>query len=704
VVTSDGSLWVADVSVPSAPIGVGFYTPADGASVEQVIVAGIYAYIRTSNSVNSPANSQLRIVDMSNPAAPLEIGGYIPPAGGEIYGLTIAGAYAYIVGANDLRIVNISKPAAPIEVGRYATPGFLVGGIAVVGRYAYIATYDKGLRIVDVYRPNHPIEVGAYLGEGIVLTGRVVVDGNFVYVLSERIAPSGLGFLYSLLILDVSRPAVPLKAGLYTPARSNGSVGNVAVTGGYAYATDWDVLHVVAITNPATPKEVGAYLPIGGAVRDLAADDHYAYVAGSRGLVLVDITHPAAPLEIGVYHPQAGAVYSVVPAGHYTYVGNEIWGRAIFLGAWLRVVDTSNPVAPVEAGEFRAGFVTYPAAISGTLVFAVSDYHGVDLLDISNPQVPRSTGTYTISQQLYIQSVVPSGRYLYVTTNHGLRIVDFANPGAPVELGIYVPLGGDYVADVAGFDRYVYVSTSSDIRVVDIANPSTPLEVGRYTPPDGAKTGLIAKANRYLYVGTSSGLRVIDISKPTAPQEIAFCALPFGAGALAVVGHRIYVADQLDRSGWSIFWHAAPVAASISNSGGTLASPGDATIFTFPSGAFAQTTTITFTAILADDAPATGQLVGTGHAFAITGTSDTTGQPVQPTKPYSITIQYSDAERGPAIANTLALYFWDGGRWVKEPSSTVDSAAHTVSATPSHFSTWAVLGETRRAFVALIRR
>ena len=99
--------------------------------------------------------------------------------------------------------------------------------------------------------------------------------------------------------------------------------------------------------------------------------------------------------------------------------------------------------------------------------------------------------------------------------------------------------------------------------------------------------------------------------------------------------------------------------------------------------------------------PATGQLVG-GHPFDITATSSTTGQPIQPSKPYTITVHYTDAEKGPAIESTLALYFWDGSRWVKEPSSSVDAATNTITATPDHFSIWAALGETRRAFLPLV--
>ena len=43
--------------------------------------------------------------------------------------------------------------------------------------------------------------------------------------------------------------------------------------------------------------------------------------------------------------------------------------------------------------------------------------------------------------------------------------------------------------------------------------------------------------------------------------------------------------------------------------------------------------------------------------------------------------------------------YWNGSEWVNEPSSVVDTANNTITATPNHFSSWAVLGETRRVFL-----
>ena len=52
----------------------------------------------------------------------------------------------------------------------------------------------------------------------------------------------------------------------------------------------------------------------------------------------------------------------------------------------------------------------------------------------------------------------------------------------------------------------------------------------------------------------------------------------------------------------------------------------------------------------------------------------------------------------------LTLYSWDGENWIKEANSIVDGVANTVSATPDHFSLWAVLGETEVVYLPSVLR
>ena len=99
-----------------------------------------------------------------------------------------------------------------------------------------------------------------------------------------------------------------------------------------------------------------------------------------------------------------------------------------------------------------------------------------------------------------------------------------------------------------------------------------------------------------------------------------------------------------------------------------------------------------------------GALMGIGHTIDITAVNSDNNQSAQwdSGQSYNLTLHYSESELGPAIENTLAFYYWDGTKWVQEPTSTLDVVNNTLVATPDHLSLWTVLGETKRFFLPFI--
>jgi len=163
-------------------------------------------------------------------------------------------------------------------------------------------------------------------------------------------------------------------------------------------------------------------------------------------------------------------------------------------------------------------------------------------------------------------------------------------------------------------------------------------------------------------------------------------------------------------------WRITQVQGVIPTGGGQVSSPDTGTALGFPAGAFTATVVMTYTPstpyppgtpALTEVANAAGEeYTGIGHCYDVTAVYSGTGQAAQvaPGQTYSVTIQYTEAERGPAIESTLALYHWSGSQWVKEPTSMVDTVANKVTATPNHLSLWTVLGETNRLYLPLIVR
>jgi hypothetical protein len=66
---------------------------------------------------------------------------------------------------------------------------------------------------------------------------------------------------------------------------------------------------------------------------------------------------------------------------------------------------------------------------------------------------------------------------------------------------------------------------------------------------------------------------------------------------------------------------------------------------------------------------------------------------------YTTTITYDDSGLGVVPESSVSLYYWTGSQWLPEPTSSVDSEANTITANPSHFSIWSVLGETERIYL-----
>jgi len=334
----------------------------------------------------------LRIVNIADPAHPVEIGYYDTP--GEGFGVAVSGNYAYVAdGGSGLRVVNITNPAAPTEVGHCDTPGY-AWCVAVSGNYAYVAS--DGLRVVDITNPAAPSEVGFTPGQA----EGVAVSGNYAYVAG--------GADVGLRVVNIANPAHPVETGSCdTPGYARG----VAVSGNYAYvADDLGGLRVVGIANPAHPVEIGFCVTPGEAM-GVAVSGNYAYVAGN-GLWVVNITFPTAPTQVGFCNtPGVGVAVS----GNYAYVAD---------GSYFGIYDCS------AATGISGQQVTHPITWKLSANFP-NPFNPATHISFDVPRAERVTvNVYNITGQ-FVQTLVnerltpgthmirfdganlPSGTYFY---------------------------------------------------------------------------------------------------------------------------------------------------------------------------------------------------------------------------------------------------------------------------------------------------
>ena len=505
------------------------------------------------------------------------------------------GGIAYVADDDGLRIIDVSDKEAPVEIGHFDTPGEYheYHDLTVRDGYAYVSDYLRGLRIIDVSDPSSPSEVGAFASTEP--TFNLDLDGSYIY----------LGDDILLRIIDISDPTNPVQVASYYPSvrsdrpGSAPSIQDVDAGEGLAVVGTSNGIAVLDISNPTAPLELSyQYLNVGvsnlAVVRNLAPG-HGSVLAyfplSAHGISIFDLTNPASPEQLSFYSILSNA-RSVDLTKPYAFVSDMNYG--------LRVIDISNPWVPLEIADYAVshsppGYSEYLTGVTVQkdrvyLAYASTFQANLYIIDVSDPKTPLSLGSYW--ESAYFEDVSVGRRiaggvrkiYAYLTyeyDNGDVRVLDVSDPASPIVVGfletpgwatgIAVERNKVYVADRAeglrildvtdpfnafeiGYldtpgtasdivivDKIAYLADGSALRVIDVSNPAVPVELGSCEPSGSVVK--IALSGTYAYVlGFEGVLSVIDITDPTGLSEVDFVELPGPAYDLAVDGFDVYLA------------------------------------------------------------------------------------------------------------------------------------------------------------------
>ena len=508
-----GSLRVVDVSDPAAPVEIGAFEVS--LAPRGIAVVGNLAYLTVYASPLPPPGlppyperkpSSLRVIDVANPSAPVQVGNI--EFFGAPYEIEVLGDLAYIADSAGLRTVAISDPTAPVEIDLAASSGPPYS-LTIVDGLAYVAIgessgAERGLSVFDLSDPRAPVEIGyLQLRYGAL---DVAVEGGLAYVAA---ANSGLW------AIDVSDPEAPVALGrLATPY---GVAYELAVADGLAYVLDGfpsggfvGGLQIIDLSIPTTPIEVGSTTVIGAGLRpEVAVVGDLAYVAvGQEGLRVTDVSNPEAPVEIGAIDtPDFARGVTVVDS--VAYVADRHSG--------LRIIDVANPAAPVEISAIDTPDSAEKVEVVDGLAYVADGSSGLLVIDVSNTEAPVEVGAIETPHSAH--DVAVAGGLAYVADSHsGLRIIDVSNPEQPVEIGALDSAGRSQ--DIAVSDGRAYLANGRQgLRIIDVSNPEQPVELGVFTHLGYYEVYAVAVVGEIAYLGANN-VRAVDVSDPTAPVEV----------------------------------------------------------------------------------------------------------------------------------------------------------------------------------------
>lgn len=352
-----------DVSNPVAPARKGGYaTPGEAYALD---LAGATLYVVTWNA-------GLYLLDVSNPGAPTLLGSVDTP--GRAVDVAVTGSQALV--ADDWggwRRVSVADPAHPSIVAETSSPGE-VEQVAVAGKLAVFLDNSLGAFAVDISDPAHLTLAGRNTDiSGAVGTGKdvVLVDGRGYVIQGDNIR-----------VLNVLNPSTPVAgASLATPGQAQA----LAASGGLLAVADGAAgVQIYSLANPDQPTLVGSYATGADEATDVLLDGDMIYAAAG-GLHVVDVSNPATPKRIGFYKPQ-GNFWNMAKAGHFLYLCGG------FAGVWT--INVSNPATPVELAHTEEPLIYgCPIAAVNNTIF-VADNAGLKWWDMTDPAHPQDLGSY----------------------------------------------------------------------------------------------------------------------------------------------------------------------------------------------------------------------------------------------------------------------------------------------------------------------
>ena len=318
-----GGSAVYDISNPAAPTPLG----GEAEPVYGMTTIGTHGF----TIPDSTRPSHLRAINFSNPLAPVvrdSIDFYNNTAEVRVAGSRVLVAH----GDSGMSILDLSNPQAPVRVGGYLSGTDNVTDVEWINGHAIVGSSGK-LDIVDVANPASPQLISTITVSDLLLD--LDRNGNRLFVT--------WGF-HGMKIYDLTNPAAPNLLGTFLPP--DGAI-RLATRGNYAFISDQTYhVRIVDVSNPASPQQV-SQLPFTSFIQDLSIDGSHLYVATQlQGVRVIDVSVPSAPVEI------SNIPFSPAIANSLAARGDRLYAVAGEYGG-LRRFDIGVPSSPMFMDELQ---------------------------------------------------------------------------------------------------------------------------------------------------------------------------------------------------------------------------------------------------------------------------------------------------------------------------------------------------------------
>lgn len=370
-----------------------------------------------------------------------------------------------------------------------------IWGYAANGREYALIGVTGGTTIIDVTNPSTPVEV-AFIPGPLAPPyewREIKTHSHYAYVVSE-----GTGSGAGMQIIDLSNlPTSASLAATFTATFTRAH--EIFIADGYAYVvgTSQGGMHILDLSNPTSPVQVG-YYGASGYVHDVHVWNDTAYVSSADTYDLVSVSNKSNPQLIS----QSAAL-----PGIYAHSGWLTEDKRYFIACEeFNVVD----LTVWDLQDRTAWDLVVPSwQMAGTSpihnIFILGDYahisyykDGYVVLDISDPTNPQFAGQYdtypgsgggTYNGAWGVDPYLPSGNTIISDMATGLYICKFNPPVTSIEDIKNIPdeffLEQNFPNPFNPFTKIVYRISDGgfvNLKVYDVLGNEVATLVNEYKP------------------------------------------------------------------------------------------------------------------------------------------------------------------------------------------------------------------------------
>jgi hypothetical protein len=285
--------------------------------------------------------------------------------------------------------------------------------LQVRGHRLYVSSPSSGVQIFETVSPSQIERVGQF--DTQIIPQGVAVNGKFAYM-----AALGGG----LFIYDISTATNPV---LVAQAPTSGRAVGLTFSGSYV-STDYGGVESLTFDAPTELRNLGTF-EVGRAVRNVATMGRYALVAAAfDGLRIVDTSDPLTPREVSFIPPPSPGDQTFAVAVCYAYA-------IIGTSAGVTVANLTDPTHPVILRNVSVSQQpTLPSYgvrwITADPASSIAYFGGHGSVDFHDPT--RITATNSLD---WTGCGALANNYLFTSGNGRLRVTDVSRAPVEVDVG-----------------------------------------------------------------------------------------------------------------------------------------------------------------------------------------------------------------------------------------------------------------------------